>query len=189
MNKFNSQNNIRSNDYISKQISKTLIVAGGCFWGLQKYYSMVKGVIETTVGYSGGDKKFPKYEEVCAEVTGHTEAVIIKYDPEKTNIPKLLDHFFFIVDPTTLNYQKNDYGTHYRSALFYNDNNEKKLIEDYIQNIQKNYKNKIVVELIPAKEFWAAENYHQDYLNKNPYGYCHITYKHFNRIKEIDEMI
>ena len=189
MNKLSNNSTNKTTDIITKKISKSIIVAGGCFWGLQKYYSMVKGVVGTAVGYAGGNKKFPSYEEVCSQITGHTEAVYIEYDPELTSIKKLLDHYFFIVDPTSLNFQAHDYGTQYRSALFYNDDEEKKLLKNYIDSIQKNYESPIVVELLPSSDFWPAEDYHQDYLYKNPYGYCHITHKHFRKIKDIDDMI
>ena len=167
---------------------KIFVVAGGCFWGVQAYYSLVRGVIKTSAGYCGGYSSFPTYEEVYSEITGHTESVKIEYDPEQTNINKLLDHFFFITDPTTLNSQKGDFGTRYRSVLFYSNNDEKDIISKYVDSIKNNYETKIVTEIAELKEFWQAEDYHQDYLNNNPDGYCHISSKHFKKVKEIDNL-
>lgn len=169
--------------------NKFFVVAGGCFWGVQAYYSLVRGVIKTTCGYTGGEVNFPKYEDVYSEKTGHTEAVKIEYDPKSTNIKKLLDHFFFITDPTTLNYQKNDIGTRYRSAIYYTTHEEKEVINEYINKIKGKYNNKIVTEIRELKDFWDAENYHQDYLINNPDGYCHIDGDYFNKAYEIDSNI
>jgi len=165
---------------------KTLIVAGGCFWGIQTYYSRVKGVLRTETGYTGGVQDFPKYEEVCTQSTGHCESVKIDYDSQQTNIIKILDHYFHIVDPTSLNYQRGDIGTHYRSAIFYFTLEDKEIIEQYIECIKEFYLEKIVVQVLPASDFWPAEDYHQNYLDKNPSGYCHIGPKHFKKISLID---
>lgn len=171
---------------IPQQNLKSIIFAGGCFWGVQAYYNRVRGVMATACGYTGGKKEFPKYEEVCTQSTGHCEAVLVDYDPEQTNVIKLLDHFFHIVNPTTLNYQKGDTGTHYRSAIFYYDEEDKKIIEQYIDCIKDFYEDKIVTQVLQASDFWPAEDYHQEYLDNNPDGYCHINYTHFNRITLID---
>ncbi len=168
---------------------KSFVVAGGCFWGIEYYYSLVRGVINTTSGYSGGFSKFPTYEEVYSELTGHTESVKIEYNPKETNIKKLLDHYFHITDPTTLNYQKGDIGTRYRSTLFYSTYEEKSEITNYINQIKHKYTSPIVTEVLELKEFWSAEDYHQKYLVNNPDGYCHLNKSHFSKVKEIDDMI
>lgn len=169
--------------------TKTIVVAGGCFWGVEYYYSLVKGVINTTSGYCGGFSKYPTYEEVYSELTGHTESVKIDYNPKETNIKKLLDHYFHITDPTSLNFQKGDFGTRYRSVLFYSTNDEKIEILNYISSIKHKFSNPIVTEVIEFKEFWKAEDYHQKYLLNNPDGYCHLNKSYFMKVKEIDDMI
>lgn len=166
---------------------KTFIAAGGCFWGIQKYYSLVNGVLSATAGYIGGNTESPTYKEIKTGSTNHAEAVLVEYDSTKTDLKKLLDHYFFITDPTTLNRQKNDKGTQYRSILYYNDKKEKELIEEYINAIQDSYKNQIVTEINEMTDFWPAEKYHQYYLDKNPRGYCHLTSYHFKYVEEIDK--
>ena len=151
---------------------KTIVLAGGCFWGLQDLIRKQQGVIETQVGYVGGEVENPTYENH----KGHAEAVEIKYDSSKTSYKKLLDFFFQIHDPTTLNQQGNDMGTSYRSAIFYNDDEEKREAEDFIDIVNKSgrWENPVVTTLEPLKKFYPAEEYHQDYLQKNPNGYtCH----------------
>lgn len=165
---------------------KSIIFAGGCFWGIQTYFNLVKGVLTTKVGYTGGDKELPKYEEVCTQTTRHAEAVYIEYDSLKTDLNKLLDHYFNITDPTTLNSQKGDMGSQYRSAIFYLNEEDKENINKYIDCIRESYENKIVTEVLPATEFWPAEEYHQNYLDSNPEGYCHLNYTHFTKIPVID---
>lgn len=163
-----------------------IIVAGGCFWGVQAYYLKVRGVVSAISGYHGGHKDFPKYQEVCTQLTGHTESVYLEYDSSQTNLIKILDHYFHITNPTSLNYQKGDIGTHYRSGIYYFSDEDKKIINEYINCIKDFYDEKIVTEVLPADEFWPAEDYHQDYLDKNPGGYCHINPSHFKKISLID---
>jgi len=154
---------------------KKAIFAGGCFWGLQDLIRKQDGIVKTQVGYTGGSVENPTYENH----TGHAEAVEIEYDSEKTSYEKLLDFFFQIHNPTTLNQQGNDRGTSYRSAIFYADNEEKKETENFIDivNKSKRWKDPVVTTLELFKKFYPAEDYHQDYLEKNPGGYtCHAIY-------------
>lgn len=155
---------------------KKATFAGGCFWGMEELLRAVPGVKETRVGYTGGDLKNASYELVKKGITGHAEAVEVTFDPKKISYEDLLAWFFRMHDPTTLNRQGNDVGTQYRSAIFYHDEEQKKAAEKVKEKIGKSgkWKKPIVTEIVPAKEFWAAEEYHQDYLQKNPGGYtCH----------------
>ena len=154
---------------------KKIVLAGGCFWGLQDLIRKQEGVLKTRVGYTGGEVKNPTY----VNHEGHAEAVEIEYDTEKTSYKKLLDFFFQIHNPTTLNQQGNDRGTSYRSAIFYGNEEEKKEAENFIDivNKSKRWKDPVVTTLEPLGEFYQAEEYHQDYLLKNPGGYtCHAIY-------------
>lgn len=155
---------------------KKIVLAGGCFWGLEDLIRKQDGVVETRVGYTGGilpaDGKNPTYQNH----EGHAEAVEIKYDAQKTSYKKLLDFFFQIHNPTTLNQQGNDRGTSYRSAIFYDNEDEKKEAQDFINIVNESgrWKDPVVTTLEPLGEFYPAEEYHQNYLQKNPQGYtCH----------------
>lgn len=156
-------------------MTKKIVLAGGCFWGLQDLIRTQPGVVNTEVGYTGGSVDNPTYERHA----GHAEAVAIEYDPEKTTYKKLLDFFFQIHNPTTLNQQGNDRGTSYRSAIFYGNDTEKKEAEDFIDivNASGRWKDPVVTTLEPLKKFYRAEEYHQEYLQKNPGGYtCHAIW-------------
>ena len=155
---------------------ETATFAAGCFWGVEEYFNRVKGVVNSESGYTGGTTKNPTYEEVCADRTGHAEAVRITFDPKVVNYERLLQHFWELHDPTSLNKQDNDRGTQYRSAIFYMNPEQEKAAKKSLENLAKSgkYSEKIVTEILPAKEFYPAEEYHQDYLKKHPYGYCHI---------------
>ena len=153
-------------------MNKKIVLAGGCFWGLEELIRKQPGVIDTVVGYTGGIKIDPTYEDH----EGHAEAVEITYDETKTNYRNLLDFFFRIHDPTTLNQQGNDIGSSYRSAIFYNNEQEKQVAIDLIKQVNnsKKWKNPVVTTLEPLEKFYVAEEYHQDYLQKYPNGCtCH----------------
>ncbi len=155
---------------------ETAILAGGCFWGMQELISKVDGIIKTRVGYTGGTIPNPSYSVVTTGLTGHAEAIEITFNPQKISYEKLLKFFFTIHDPTTLNRQQNDAGTQYRSAIFYLNDAQKKTAESVIAQADKSgvFKKKVVTQVVKAGEFYEAESYHQDYLEKNPYGYtCH----------------
>lgn len=152
-----------------------MVLGGGCFWGLEELIGKQEGVVKTTVGYSGGKIENPTYENH----EGHAEAVEIEYDTEKTSFKKLLDFFFQIHNPTTLNQQGNDIGSSYRSVIFYANDEEKKEALDFINivNNSKRWKDPVVTTVEPLIKFSKAEDYHQDYLKKNPGGYtCHAIW-------------
>ena len=149
-----------------------MVLAGGCFWGMEDLFRKQTGVINTQVGYAGGKEDNPTYEKH----EGHAEAVEIEYDENITSYEKLLDFFFQIHDPTTLNQQGNDIGASYRSAIFYQNKDEKREARNFIDIVDKSrrWKNPVVTTLEPLIKFYPAEEYHQNYLQKNPGGYiCH----------------
>lgn len=151
---------------------KKATLAGGCFWGLEDLFRGLPGVMYTEVGYTGGSNENPTYEDH----PGHAEALEIEYDPKQISYKELLDFFFRVHNPTTLNQQGNDRGTSYRSAIFYRTPEEKKEAEDFIAlvNASGRWEDSVVTTLEPLKTFYPAEGYHQDYLQKNPGGYtCH----------------
>lgn len=156
-------------------MNKKIVLAGGCFWGLEDLIRSQPGVVNTEVGYTGGTNDNPTYENH----PGHAEAVEIEYNPEETSYKKLLDFFFQIHNPTTLNQQGNDKGTSYRSAVFYANEEEKQIAQEMIDivNDSERWDGPVVTTLEPLTRFWPAEEYHQDYLEKNPGGYtCHAVY-------------
>lgn len=156
-------------------MTKTAIFAGGCFWGLEELFRTIPGVLSTEAGYIGGKNEHPTYENH----PGHAEALHIEYDTEKTSYRHLLDYFFCVHNPTTLNQQGNDRGTSYRSAIFYADETERAEAESFIEivNESERWDNPVVTTLEKQGRFWPAENYHQKYLMKNPGGYtCHAVY-------------
>ena len=153
---------------------KEIYFAGGCFWGTEHLFQQVRGVTATEVGYANGKIKNPTYEQVISHTTGFTETVKVKYDSDQVDLKLLIDLYFKSIDPTTLNRQGNDVGDNYRSGIYFTDKETGEIVKSEVQKIAKNYKKKIVVETITLKNFYKAEDYHQDYLDKNPGGYCHI---------------
>lgn len=156
-------------------IMKKAYLAGGCFWGLEELFRNLPGVLTTETGYTGGENKNPDYRNH----PGHAEALEISYNPEKISFKELLDFFFRVHNPTTLNQQGNDVGTSYRSAIFYQNEIEKKESEDFIEIVNKSgrWEKPVVTTLEKFTEFWPAEAVHQDYLQKNPDGYtCHAIH-------------
>ncbi len=153
---------------------KEIALAGGCFWGVDEYFSRKKGVISTKAGYANGIKENPTYNEVCTGRTGHAETVLVKYDEAVITLTEILEKFFKVIDPTILNRQGNDRGTQYRTGIYYLDEADIPKIEEFIESKRSEYSAPIVTEILPLKNFYDAEEYHQDYLKKNPRGYCHI---------------
>ena len=154
-----------------------VIVAGGCFWGLEDLLRSLDGVTSTKVGYSGGDFDDPTYADIITGKTGHAEAVRVEYDQDEISLEEILHYFFKIHDPTTKNRQGNDVGTSYRSATFYRDDAQKAIIENVIDEVNEigRFENPVVTTVALEKEFYDAEEYHQNYLKKNPHGYtCHF---------------
>ncbi|MCH3963331.1 MAG: peptide-methionine (S)-S-oxide reductase MsrA [Clostridium sp.] len=160
---------------------KSIVFAGGCFWGVQAYFDSKKGVLNTKVGYANGNGKKPGYEEVCSGNTGFVEACFLEYDSRIIELEKLLEVYWRIIDPTLLDRQGNDIGNQYRTGIYYIDKSDVNIIEKFIKTQQKNYSKKIVTEVLPLENFYDAEEYHQKYLEKNPGGYCHIPKELINR--------
>jgi peptide methionine sulfoxide reductase msrA/msrB len=159
---------------------KKAIFASGCFWGTQYYLSKGKGVISTEVGFTGGTKDNPTYKEVCTGKTGHAEATLVVYDPEQTTYEDLAKLYFETHDPTQVNRQGPDIGTQYRSEIFYLDNEQKETANKLI-DILKGKGYDVVTKVTPASTFWKAEEYHQDYYEKNNGSpYCHVYKKKFD---------
>jgi peptide methionine sulfoxide reductase msrA/msrB len=152
-------------------------LAGGCFWGMEEIIRKIPGVLETSVGYTGGKVPNPTYKLICTGITGHAEGVQIAFDPAKISYEQILGYFFRMHDPTTLNRQHNDVGTQYRSAIFYHSEEQRQAAERVKESVNKSgkWKKPIVTEITKATEWWPAEGYHQKYLVKNPGGYnCHV---------------
>lgn len=170
--------------------SQVATVAAGCFWGVEhmyrKHFGNGKGLIDARVGYTGGNQSNPDYKQVCTSSTGHAEALQVSFDPKLVGYDTLIDFFFRMHDPTTLNSQGPDVGTQYRSGVFYHDDKQKSIAEDVKNKMQKEfYKTEIVTEIVPIDLFWDAEQYHQLYLDNNPEGYACPS--HFLREKPAKE--
>ena len=153
---------------------ETIYLAGGCFWGVEAFMDKIEGVVEVTSGYANGNTVDPTYEDVVHKDTNHAETVEVKYDGSKTDLTNILLYYFKIIDPTSLNKQGNDVGTQYRAGIFYTDESQLEVIEAVVKQEQSKYDKAFVVEVVPLDKFYKAEDYHQDYLAKNPAGYCHI---------------
>ncbi|XMB87349.1 peptide-methionine (S)-S-oxide reductase MsrA [Mycoplasmatota bacterium WC44] len=154
---------------------KKIILAGGCFWGVEAYFKQLKGILTTKVGYIDGEYNDPSYDEVCSGMATHAEAVEIFYDDTIITLPELLEHYFRIINPTSINRQGADEGHQYRTGIYFRGMEDLKIIIDFIKEEQKKYDEIIVVEVKTESYFSAAEEQHQDYLSKNPNGYCHVN--------------
>jgi len=155
---------------------ETAVFGAGCFWGVEEIIRHIPGVLETTAGYCGGTTTDPTYREVCLGTTGHAEVVRIRFDPAIVSYETLLDYFFRLHDPTTVNRQGNDIGSQYRSVIFCRNDGQRVIAEAKKQAVDASgkWKNRVVTEIVDAAPFYPAEDYHQDYLQKNPGGYhCH----------------
>lgn len=166
----------------SKDDLKKIYLAGGCFWGVEEYMQRIYGVYDAVSGYANGKVNNPTYKTVSSGKSGYAETVEVTYDSKKIKLEDLLNHYFKIIDPTSLNKQGNDRGSQYRTGIYYVDDSDKEVI-DKVMNFQaKKYSEKIVVENMKLKNFTVAEDYHQDYLRKNPNGYCHIDLSKSNEV-------
>lgn len=152
---------------------QTIYLAGGCFWGVEAYFQRIPGIVDVISGYANGNTENPSYQDVIRG-SGHAETVKIEYNSAKISLNDILRRYFRIIDPTSYNRQGNDYGIQYRTGIYYTNPEDEKIIQTAIKREQKKYDKQIVVEIEKLKQFFPAENYHQDYLNKNPNGYCHI---------------
>ena len=158
-------------------MEKTIYLAGGCFWGCQKYFDLMEGVISTQVGYANGPTENPSYEQVKAHA-GHAETVKIVYDPASLPLAALLDKYFLVIDPTAVNHQGGDFGVQYRTGIYFVDPEDEPVAREALDSLARQYAQPLAVELQPLENFYPAEEYHQKYLEKHPDGYCHI---HFDK--------
>jgi methionine-R-sulfoxide reductase len=154
---------------------REIYLAGGCFWGVEGYFKRIEGVKDTTCGYANGKTANPSYEDVCRHNTGHVETVRVLFDTDVINLEDLLIYYFRIIDPVSVNKQGNDVGTQYRTGIYYTDESLLPVIKAAVEREQRKYNEKIAVEVLPLENFYSAEEYHQNYLDKNPNGYCHIN--------------
>ena len=168
-----AQQNIKRNN-MEKENLKEIYLAGGCFWGTEHYFKQIDGVVDTEVGYANGTTENPTYKDVCTDKTGFAETVHVIYNPDKVSLKFLLEMYFKAIDPTSINRQGHDTGTQYRTGVYYTDSTDEATISKVFDEEQKHIQGKIVVENLPLKNFYKAEHYHQDYLDKNPDGYCHL---------------
>jgi methionine-S-sulfoxide reductase len=156
---------------------KTIYLAGGCFWGVEAYYKKLKGVTDTQVGYANGNYPNPTYQEVCDEKATHAEAVKVVFNEKQISLEKLLEHLFRIIDPTSVNKQGHDEGIQYRTGVYFENKEDEIVAKKYVQHRQKDFRKPIALEIQPLRGFYDAETYHQDYLDKNPNGYCHVDFR------------
>ena len=156
-------------------MEKTIYLAGGCFWGCQKYFDLIPGVLETEVGYANGPTAHPTYEQVKRHA-GHAETVRIRYDAEKLPLRELLNKYFLVIDPTSVNRQGEDEGVQYRTGIYYTDPADGETAKNALAELAKRYDRPLAVECQPLQCFYPAEEYHQKYLEKHPDGYCHIHF-------------
>jgi methionine-S-sulfoxide reductase len=162
---------------------KEIYLAGGCFWGTEKYLSNINGIVKTDVGYANGNTENPSYEEVCHKNTGHAETVRVFYNPQLVRTEFILNLYYDVIDPTSVNRQGGDIGAQYRTGIYYVDDQDLTIIQKSIQELQTKYDKPIAIEVIPLKNYYLAEEYHQKYLDKNPNGYCHIRKEKFEQAK------
>ena len=162
---------------------KEIYLAGGCFWGTEKYLSEIPGIVTTDVGYANGNTESPTYQEVCHNNTGHAETVRVFYDPKQIRLEFILSLYYEVINPTSINKQGGDIGTQYRTGIYYVDPEDVSIIRHSISELQKAYDQPIAIEVLPLRNYYPAEEYHQKYLDKNPGGYCHIGKHKFDLAK------
>lgn len=156
-------------------MTKEIHLAAGCFWGAEHYLKRIRGVVQTETGYANGNIAHPTYREVYTDSTGYAETVHVTYDPEILGLERLIQIYFMAIDPTSLNKQGGDEGTRYRTGIYYSDPADLPVIRKVCDRVSGEIKAPLAVEVKPLKNFYRAEEYHQDYLDKNPQGYCHIS--------------
>ena len=164
-------------------MEKKIYFAGGCFWGTDHLFSLVDGVVKTTAGYANSKVPYPSYEQVCTGRTGAAETVEVEYDDTKVGLTDLMSIYFRSIDPTTLNRQGNDVGTQYRTGIYYTDATDLPAIEAFVAAVQRRHKEPLAVEVGTLVNFYPAELYHQEYLYKNPQGYCHVDPALFEEVR------
>lgn len=163
---------------------KKIVLAGGCFWGVQAYFQRVKGIESSVVGYINADIDNISYEQVCSQQYHAIEGVLLEYNPQVISLDKIMELLFRVIDPTSLDRQGYDIGYSYRVGAYYFDEEDALIINKYLDSIKNNYPKPLVFEIKPLKSFFIAEDYHQDYLINNPGGYCHVN---FNVLKAEDK--
>lgn len=166
---------------------KTIYLAAGCFWGAEHYLKLIRGIIHTEVGFANGHTDNPTYKQVYTDTTGYAEAVRVDYDPELISLKLLIELYFKAIDPTSLNQQGEDRGTRYRTGIYYTDPSELDTIKSVVDEVAQHYDRPLVVEVEPLRNFYPAEEYHQDYLDKNPDGYCHLPLALFEFAKKANK--
>lgn len=166
---------------------KTIYLAAGCFWGAEHYLKLIRGIIHTEVGFANGHTDNPTYKQVYTDTTGYAEAVRVDYDPELISLKLLIELYFKAIDPTSLNQQGEDRGTRYRTGIYYTDPSELDTIKSVVDEVAQHYDRPLVVEVEPLRNFYPAEEYHQDYLDKNPDGYCHLPLALFEFAKKANQ--
>lgn len=163
-----------------------IYLAGGCYWGVEKYMSNVKGVVKTTVGFANGKTEAPTYEQVKHENTGHAETVRVEYDEEILPLPVLLSLFYKVIDPTSVDRQGADVGHQYRTGVYFTEAGDEAVILASLKRLEREVKAPLAVEVCRLEQFWPAEEYHQKYLDKNPAGYCHVPFELIQWVKNVD---
>ncbi|MBE5951528.1 MAG: peptide-methionine (S)-S-oxide reductase MsrA [Lachnospiraceae bacterium] len=168
---------------------KTIYLAGGCYWGVEKYVANIKGVSETAVGFANGDTDHPTYEQVRYENTGHAETVKVVYDETKLPLSALLNLFYEIIDPTSVDKQGEDVGHQYRTGIYFTDGEDEAVIRTSLDTLQQKVGPVLLaIEACPLVHFYDAEEYHQKYLDKNPAGYCHVPIAKIHWVKTVEPM-
>ncbi len=169
-------------------MKKEIHLAGGCFWGTEKYLENIPGILFTEVGYANGSTENPTYKEVCSYDTGHAETVKVEYDDSIIGLSYLLQLYYDVINPISVNRQGGDVGSQYRTGIYFTDDRDETAIRDSINELQKKYKEKIAIEVKPLSNYYRAEEYHQKYLDKNPGGYCHIGADKFEKAKKAEDI-
>ena len=167
---------------------KEIYLAGGCFWGAEHYFKNIEGVVDTEVGFANGNTPDPTYEQVYTDTTGYAETVRVIYDPERLPLTELLRAYFVAIDPLSVNKQGEDEGTRYRTGVYYTDPEELETVKSVFSEVQADYSEPLAVEMLPLDNFFPADGRHQDYLIKNPDGYCHLPLKLFRYPKLVSDL-
>lgn len=162
---------------------KEIYLAGGCFWGTEKYLANIHGIVQTDVGYANGNTENPTYHEVCHNNTGHAETVRVFYDYSQVRLEFILNLYYDVINPISVNRQGEDSGTQYRTGIYYVDENDIAIIQKSLVELQTKYDKPVAIEMLPLRNYYLAEEYHQKYLDKNPNGYCHIRTDKFEKAK------
>ncbi|WP_177763015.1 peptide-methionine (R)-S-oxide reductase MsrB [Flavobacterium sp. I3-2] len=176
--------NFKNETDMNTENKKEIYFAGGCFWGTEYFFQQIRGVLETEVGYANGKTKNPTYEDVLTHTTGFAEAVKVVYDPNQVDLNLLIDLYFDTIDPTSINKQGNDVGDQYRTGIYTIDDETAAIVKERVSKLAFEYDKPLAIETIPLQNFYTAETYHQDYLEKNPNGYCHIPTKLFEMARK-----